>query len=408
MTMRHACLFAPVGLLALSLSAVGHAGTSVVTSPAEYLQLCQRVGAVTGRSIQGIRSTLPELRGKYVEVCGKILGEAHPAGPKPETVSVYLQSGDDSCMLPCPPDIPEVRPGRCVRMLVRLATDPRDISDCKLAGIIEHPGLGEDGAPFTGDGGKRLEIGEAARGVRDRAPEPASKTSTPQNTLPLPGAPGQPLGAQPTSALPPGAALPPEMRALQTLSGSTRTQPAPAGPSVTAAAQPNLQFITQKQSAERMVQVWVQWVRSINSGLTPEMADLMVRWVIYHSAVKGVDHRLMFAVIRYESEFEPRCLSHAGAMGLCQLMPCNVRDYGIKDPWDIAENIRGGVSELAGYLQKYTGRSNYEQTVLALACYNAGPGAVARYGGVPPYGETQSYVRKVPQLFADLVKRGYP
>ena len=408
MTMRHARPFTLVGLLALSLSAVGHAATSVVTSPGEYMQLCQRVGAVTGRSIQGIRSSLPELGGKYVEVCGKILGEAHPAGPKPQTVSVYLQSGDDSCMLPCPPDIPEVQPGRCVRMLVRLATNPRDISDCKVEGVIEHPGLGEDGAPSVGDGGKRLEIGEAARGVRDRAPEPASKTSTPQNTLPLPGTPSQPLGAQPTGALPPGAALPPEMRGLLTLSGPARAQPPPSGPSMTTAAQPNLIFIAQRQAAERMVQVWVQWVRSINSGLTPEMADLMVRWVIYHCAVKGVDHRLMFAVIRYESEFDPRCISSAGAMGLCQLMPCNTEDYGIRDPWNIAENIRGGVSELGGYLQKYAGRSNYEQTVLALACYNAGPGAVARFGGVPPYGETQSYVRNVPQLFADLVKQGYP
>jgi soluble lytic murein transglycosylase-like protein len=95
-------------------------------------------------------------------------------------------------------------------------------------------------------------------------------------------------------------------------------------------------------------------------------------------------------------------------MGLMQLMLCNVTDFKVKDPFDIAENIRGGIEHLAEFLYKYQGKSNYEQTVLALACYNAGPGAVARYGGVPPYNETQSYVRKVPALFAQLVKDGYP
>ncbi len=406
MTMRHACLFTTAGLLALGLSALGYADPSLVTSPGEYMQLCQRVGAVTGRSIEGIRSCLPELGGKYVEVCGKILGKAHLAGPKPETISVYLQSGEDSCMLPCPPDIPEVQPGRCVRMLVRLAANPRDISDCKVEGVIEHPGLGEDGVPFVVVGERRLEIGEAAYGVRDRAPEPASKTSMPQSSLR--GVPAQPPGAQSSGAVPSGAALPPEMRGLPILGGPARPQPAVPNQLAAAATPPNLTFIAQTQATEQIVAIWVEWVRSINSGLTPEQADLIVRWVLYHCWTKGVDHRLMFAVIRYESEFNPRCVSHAGAMGLCQLMPCNTQDYGIKDPWDVAENIRGGVSELAGYLQKYAGRSNYEQTVLALACYNAGPGAVAKYGGVPPYDETQSYVRKVPQLFAQLVNRGYP
>ena len=116
----------------------------------------------------------------------------------------------------------------------------------------------------------------------------------------------------------------------------------------------------------------------------------------------------MFAVMRYESDFNPRCRSHAGAMGLTQLMPCNVKDFKVADPYSIAENIRGGVEHLAEFIRKYEGRSNHDQTVMALACYNAGPGNVAKYGGVPPFKETQSYVQKVPKLFAELVQQAYP
>lgn len=408
MKIRHLCLWTTIGLLALG--AVAQANTSVVTSPAEYMQLCQRVNAVTGRSIEGIRSSLGDLGGKYVEICGKILGKAHPAGTKTETISVYLQCEEDSCFVPCPPDIPEIQPGRSVRMLVHLATEPRDISDCSLAGVIEHPGF-DEGPPAARGGDSRVEIGEAARGVRDRAPEPASLTSTPQSAIgPVtPTAPAAPAApAPPAGTAAPRSALPPQMRGLPTIGRPSAPQPVQPATYTTATAPPKVAWASQQQSYDQVVQVWVKWVRGINPDLSPEQADLIVRWVLYHCAAQSVDHRLMFSVIRFESDFSPKCISSAGAMGLCQLMPCNVHDFGLKDPWDVAENIRGGVSELASYLRQYAGRSNYEQTVLALACYNAGSGAVAKYGGVPPYDETQSYVRKVPKLFADLVKQGYP
>jgi hypothetical protein len=251
------------------------------------------------------------------------------------------------------------------------------------------------------DSEKRLEIGEAAMGVRDRVPRAAPRPSTPP--VPRPGMGGPSIPSSPSV---PGSALPPQMQSLSTLSGgpATASAAAPAGA-------PQLQFVSQGQrrySYEQVVGIWADWVRSINSKLTVEQADLVVRWTLYHCAVNEVDHRLMFAVMRWESSFNPRCVSHAGAMGLTQLMPCNVEDFRVRDPFDIAENIRGGVEHLAEFLRKYAGRSNYERTVLSLACYNAGPNAVKKHGGVPPYRETQDYVRKVPKLFADLVKQGYP
>jgi len=107
------------------------------------------------------------------------------------------------------------------------------------------------------------------------------------------------------------------------------------------------------------------------------------------SARYGVSEPLVREVVRAESDFNPRCVSHAGAMGLMQLMPENCEEYGVSDPFDPAQNIDGGVRHLRDMLSQF-GRLD-----LGLAAYNAGPGAVRRYGGVPPYKETRDYVQKI-------------
>lgn len=107
-----------------------------------------------------------------------------------------------------------------------------------------------------------------------------------------------------------------------------------------------------------------------------------------HSA--GIDADLLDSVVQVESDYDPLCKSRAGAMGLTQLMPSNCQEYGVANPYDPRENLRAGARHLADMIRKHPG--NLE---LALASYNAGPGAVAKYGGIPPYRETQNYVRKV-------------
>ncbi len=109
-----------------------------------------------------------------------------------------------------------------------------------------------------------------------------------------------------------------------------------------------------------------------------------------HAATHGVRPELVRAVIQVESGFNARARSHKGAMGLMQLMPATAAELGVDNPWDPSQNIGGGVRYLAGLLRRF----NDER--LALAAYNAGPGAVERYGQqVPPYRETQEYVRKI-------------
>jgi soluble lytic murein transglycosylase-like protein len=113
-----------------------------------------------------------------------------------------------------------------------------------------------------------------------------------------------------------------------------------------------------------------------------------------HSRSNGVRPALVRAVMQVESGFNPYARSPKGAMGLMQLMPATARQYGVKNPYNPAENVRAGVAYLRGLLDRY---ENNEE--LALAAYNAGPGAVDKHGqSVPPYPETRSYVSQIGKM----------
>ena len=113
-----------------------------------------------------------------------------------------------------------------------------------------------------------------------------------------------------------------------------------------------------------------------------------------HARLNGVRTDLVRAVVQVESAFNPAARSPKGAMGLMQLMPGTAREYGVTDPYDPSQNIRAGVAYLRQLLNRY--QDNEE---LALAAYNAGPGAVDKHGeSVPPYRETRNYVAKINQM----------
>jgi soluble lytic murein transglycosylase-like protein len=103
----------------------------------------------------------------------------------------------------------------------------------------------------------------------------------------------------------------------------------------------------------------------------------------------GVESALVRAIIHAESDFNPKAVSKCGAQGLMQLMPGTARALGVQDSFDPAQNINGGTKYLRHLLDQFGDVSQ------AVAAYNAGPGAVKRYGGVPPFNETQAYVKRV-------------
>jgi soluble lytic murein transglycosylase len=113
----------------------------------------------------------------------------------------------------------------------------------------------------------------------------------------------------------------------------------------------------------------------------------------------GLSSSLLKALIHVESYFNPKAVSKKGAIGLMQIMPENLRSLNISDPYDPWENIMGGASYLKSMIERFRG-----ELPLALAAYNAGPTAVERYQDIPPYPETEAYVKKVMRFFRHYKK----
>jgi soluble lytic murein transglycosylase-like protein len=132
--------------------------------------------------------------------------------------------------------------------------------------------------------------------------------------------------------------------------------------------------------------------RTTSADLSPDVTQAELQNIVAeHAERHGLSPDLVRAVIRVESGWNRRAVSPKGALGLMQLMPATAAEYGVSDPFDAAENIRAGVAYLRRLIDRFDGKVE-----LALAAYNAGPGAVERYGRtVPPYRETRSYVRRI-------------
>jgi soluble lytic murein transglycosylase-like protein len=128
-----------------------------------------------------------------------------------------------------------------------------------------------------------------------------------------------------------------------------------------------------------------------------------VRQHIQHAAARyGINSELVDAVAWQESRYNPRARSSAGAIGVMQLMPGTARQLGVTNPHDVRQNVAGGAAYLREQLERFG-----NNVPLALAAYNAGPGAVLKYGGIPPYRETQNYVRQIMRRMSAPYHSGY-
>lgn len=126
--------------------------------------------------------------------------------------------------------------------------------------------------------------------------------------------------------------------------------------------------------------------KNVNSVSREEINNLISKY----SDKTGLDEDFVKAVINQESGFNPNATSKCGAMGLMQLMPSTAQGLGVTNAYDAEQNIEGGTKYLKGLMDRFNNDKS-----LALAAYNAGPNAVKKYGGIPPYAETQNYVKSI-------------
>lgn len=202
------------------------------------------------------------------------------------------------------------------------------------------------------------------------APRPAAKTTAPPKSTPQTSRTGRNVS---TPASRGGS------RSVNVVTGGVGTQTNLA-PSIAA-----------------LVPTYAAFMRQRNKRLSVAQSTKIAEELLGFSVHYGVDARLVMALVMAESNFNPKARSHAGARGLGQLMPGTARELGVSNSYDIEQNLSGTVKLLRKHIDKYTASTGDTLTGLihALAAYNAGPGNVRKYGGVPPFRETQNYVKKV-------------
>ncbi len=330
------------------------------------------------RSPEVIRdATWGQVMAKPEAYAGRLLGfQAQVKGRIDDgtNTELFALTRDDATLrIRCPGGCEAAGLGLWVAVLVRVADGGPTAGLVALAAtrIAAPQQPTTTSAPLSGGANGAAGIGGAGRPAFADAPQQAEAVQEPV----------------------PGGAAPAGVDGLQ-----QRQQAVPETPQ-------NYQARPAAASQDRAIAIIESYIYSRNKRVPAAerrlIASEIVRWSTYH----GMRWEFFTGVVTAESNFNRRCVSTAGAMGLGQLMPFNCTTYGVTDPYDIRQNLRGSAQHLREFLDKYRERDPWTQLSLTLACYNAGPGAVRKYGGVPPYNETRTYIQRVAKYYMQLVQQ---
>lgn len=191
-----------------------------------------------------------------------------------------------------------------------------------------------------------------------------------------------------------------------------QAEPKPKPPSPAPAVEPEVKPSAKSNAAktitsDELLRLYSNAVRQFNPKLSTAESNTIAQSILGFSYRYKVDPRLVCAVILAESNFRVQATSRSGAQGLGQLMPSTAAGLGVDNAYDPVQNIYGSVRYVKSMLDRMSGNKHWNNLTwndlaLALAAYNAGPGAVKKHGGIPPYKETRNYVQKVTSIYKQL------
>ena len=339
----------PFGLCAFLLCS--HAVSTPASAQATpYEELRVQHNAVFIASSLALRAQSASLAGKVVELQGEVSGIVSRDTGR----TVLLKIGEEMTILSAPVGITDnnlLRSGFVVRVLARLADGGKNELPSIVAVMESKTNISEDGAEIS------------------------LPYATPVETLP----------SAPTAAVKPKAPVAPK-------------KPVPAkaqfqkGAATLPANKPSAGELEDLIASQ--VPAYSAIVRRHNKKLRPEVVQEISVAMLRAGYLHDMDPRFLAAIIAVESDFDVYCRSRSGALGLGQMMPFNLKEAGVRDPWNPTQNVMGTARLLRNLLNSYKGRSN--STLLAVAAYNAGSGAVRRAGfKVPKGAQVQRYVWKV-------------
>jgi hypothetical protein len=302
----------------------------------KYLSLCRQYGVVSGKDGAGTEAAY--------ELKGLITGIAESG----ESYNLLLKQADNTTVtLVGSGAAPAFNVGTRVRALIRGGASVNSAGDVSVLFIASE--------------------GEVAiEQTRQQSKKRQSVTGR---------AGSYPSGFKRSSSL--------KRRKISSLTSRAMTRPRPINP----------------VAADETLAAYKRAIRYFNKSGSEQEIDTIARAVLNYSIKYQVDARLVMAVFAVESSFRPTATSGAGAAGIGQLMPGTAAGLGVTDAYDPEQNIEGSIKYLREQLDRYQGKDEWTRLQLVLASYNAGPGAVQKYGGVPPYRETQAYVKRVSAWF---------